>query len=165
MTKQITSTQLKAARNILNLGIRDIGLLLKVSKDTINKAELGKTRDFFSKHSASLTHFFERNHITFPTEHSIRFHPSENYIHLSYQKNECLTRFQLKASRLILSLNQSELAQAALVTKGVITRLEQLPNEVFVNPKNLLVITRLLSIFQQHNIDFPDPFYVLFKKL
>ena len=51
MNKYITCTQLRAARNILNLGVRDIGLLLKVSKDTINKAELGKTRDFFHKNS------------------------------------------------------------------------------------------------------------------
>lgn len=57
MNKYITCTQLRAARNILNLGVRDIGLLLKVSKDTINKAELGKTRDFFHKNSAGLIDF------------------------------------------------------------------------------------------------------------
>jgi predicted transcriptional regulator len=161
----ITPTQLKAARNVLNLGIRDIAILLKVSKDTINKAELGKTRDFFNKHSASLINFFERNQITFPTEYSIRFHPHKNFNQHSPTKQEYLTRFQLKTSRSIISLNQSELAKATLVTKGVITRLEQLSNEVFINPKNLLVTTRLLFLFQQHNIEFPDPFYVFFKKL
>lgn len=54
----ITALQLKVARNILDLGVRDIAVLLHVSKTTISKVELNKTRDFLLKHNAALVHFF-----------------------------------------------------------------------------------------------------------
>ena len=164
MNKYITCTQLKAARNILNLGVRDIGLLLKVSKDTINKAELGKTRDFFHKNSAGLIDFFERYNITFPTEYSIRYQPPKTDTQISLQNKNVLSRFQLKTARLVLSINQSDLAKAVSVAKRVITRLEKLPNDVLINPRDQDVVLKLKIFFEQHNIEFPDPFYVFFKK-
>ena len=60
--KIITNIQLRAARQVLNTGIRDIAKLLNVSKATISKAELGKTRDFFFKHRV-LTTFLRKCNI------------------------------------------------------------------------------------------------------
>lgn len=164
MNKYITCTQLRAARNILNLGVRDIGLLLKVSKDTINKAELGKTRDFFHKNSAGLIDYFERHNIIFPTEYSIRYQLSKTDIQIIHPDKNELSRFQLKTARLVLSINQSDLAKEVSVAKRVITRLEQLPNEALINPRDHGVVLRLKNFFELHNIEFPDPFYVFFKK-
>ncbi len=164
MNKYITCTQLRAARNILGLGVRDIGLLLKVSKDTVNKAELGKTRDFFHKNSAGLVDFFERNNIIFPTEYSIRYRLSKTDIQIIHSDKNGLSRFQLKTARLVLSINQSDLAKEVSVAKRVITRLEQLPNEALINPRDHGVVLRLKNFFELHNIEFPDPFYVFFKK-
>ena len=60
MSKNIHYLQFRAARNALNLGVREVAQLLKVSKATVNKADLGKTRDFFFKHSPALISFFEK---------------------------------------------------------------------------------------------------------
>ena len=60
MTQLLTNLQLRAARQVLNIGVRDLAKLLKTSKSTVSKAEQGKTRDFFFKNSAALIDFFKK---------------------------------------------------------------------------------------------------------
>jgi transcriptional regulator with XRE-family HTH domain len=162
MTKLINHYQLKIAKGILNLGVRDIGKLLNVNKSTVSNAELGKTRDFFYKNSAALIDFFTKNNISFPTEYSIRC--NEKVISLKSTDIKNITRFQLKSARLLLSLSQRNLAKEICVTERVIIRFESIANNQFINPKNPLVINRLLDLFKNAGIYFPDETYVFFKE-
>ena len=162
MTNHLNHLQLKAARGVLNLGVREIGSLLNVNKTTVNNAERGKTRDFFYKNSAPLVDFFRKNNIIFPTQYSIRYN-DHSTPHLSNHKKG-ITRFQLKAARLLLSISQKELAKKIGVTEGVIVRLELIDNNNLISPKNPLVIDRLINLFESSNIYFPDEMYVFFKK-
>ena len=164
MTSQLTYIQLKLARNILDLGVRDIGSLLNLSKSTINKAELGKTRDFFYKNSAFLIDFFGQHDITFPTPYSIRLDTECKGNVVRSPLNKCITKFQLKTARLILSYNQSNLALCLNTSKGVISRLELLENNYYINPRNTSLIDSIDSFFLQRGIDFVDPLYVFYKK-
>lgn len=160
--KNITNLQLRAARQILNLGVRDIARLLKISKATISKAELGKTRDFFIKNTPALRDFFESKQILFPNEYSVRITPtiadelSEN--------DDYLNRFQLKAARCVLQLSQQELATKAGIDKGIISRAELLNNSKIITSSKLGAIDEIKNVFYSHNIEFPDPRSIFFKK-
>ena len=164
MSKFITYIQLRAARHTLNLGVRDVAKILKVSKATISKTELGKTRDFLYKHSAALIEFFEHNNIIFPNEHSIRYIDARNTAKKIDQGENMLTRFQLKAARHILNINQNELANLVKIDKGIITRAEQLSNEEYIRPQDQSVILKFKTLFQQYNIEFSDHLSIFFKK-
>lgn len=162
MSKYITPIQLRVARNVLNLGVRDIADILKVSKATISKAELGKTRDFFYKHSPALLNFFEQKGIIFPSEYSIRY--ISNNLEKIDQTENSLNRFQLISSRHVMNLSQTKLAKAIGIDKGIISRAEQLLNEEFIKPQDDSIILKLRYFFQQHNIDFVDQLSIFFKK-
>jgi len=164
MTKYITHIQLRVARHILNLGVRDVAKILKVSKATISKTELGKTRDFLYKHSAALLEFFERHNIFFPNEYFIRYHINQEIIENVQKDDIGLTRFQLRAARYILNINQHKLAELINIDKGIITRAEQLQNTDFINPQDRAIVLRLKDMFQKHNIDFPDQLSIFYKK-
>ena len=161
--KKITYIQLRAARQILNIGVRELATLLKVSKSTISKAELNKTRDFFFKYNAALQDFFQKNNITFPTEFSIRFHPINNPQENMNSDNIILTKFQLKTARCILNVSQLELSYITGINKGHISRAEILDNTETIKPSDKEIIIKLRNFFIQQNIEFPDPFYVFYK--
>jgi DNA-binding XRE family transcriptional regulator len=160
MSKNIHYLQFRAARNALNLGVREVAQLLKVSKATVNKADLGKTRDFFFKHSPALISFFEKKNIFFPNEYSIRYGYPENRIESAF----LVTRFQLKCARSILNISQLELANLIKVNKNVISRAELIPNSDFINFLNVDTNLNLKNLFSKHQIEFPDPFSIFFKK-
>jgi len=164
MAKYITFLQLKAARQALNIGVRDIAKVLKVSKATISKTELGKTRDFLYKHSAALSDFFESNSITFPNEYSIRYKGINNLNSIPLLSAHSLTRFQLVVARYILSITQEQLAGLINVDKGVIARAEQLLNFEYIRPNDQTVMDNLNHLFNSCQIEFPDSLSVFYKK-
>lgn len=164
MINTITYLQLRSARQVLNLGVREIAKLLKVSKATISKAELDKTRDFFFKHSAALTEFFKNNSITFPSEYMIRFHPEEIISKVSMHNKAILTRFQLKGARHIVQLSQSELAQIVRVDKSIIVRAESINNQKNIKLSDESTILKIKNVFSEYNIEFHDPFSIFFKR-
>ena len=159
----ITNIQLRAARQALNIGIRDIAKLLNVSKATISKAELGKTRDFLFKHSARLVDFFQQNNIIFPNEYTIRLMQNESP--KIFNKNtEIITRFQLRSARCVLNFSQQNLANKLDIDKGIISRAELLNNFKKINPNSLEVIFNIKNMFLQYGVEFPDPYSIFFKK-
>ncbi len=159
MAKYLSYIQLRAARSVLNLGIRDIAEFLTVGKSTINKVELGKTRDFLHKHSAALTDFFTKNNIVFPTEYSIKY-----TIPPTHQENKSITRFQLKAARVVLNTSQLSFSQIINTSKSLISRAELLPNETYIKSINPQTILRIKDVFLQHGIELHEPNSIFFKK-
>lgn len=165
MSKYITFIQLRAARNVLNLGVRDIANLLKVSKATISNSELGKTRDFFYKHSPALINFFEQRNIIFPNKYSIRYVlPNSNPIETLNQEEGSLTRFQLITARHVLNISQQTLANFIGIDKGIISRGEKLSNEKYIKALDPSTILKIQTFYKQQNLDFPDPLFIFFKK-
>ena len=155
--------QLRAARQVLNLGVRDIARLLKVSKATVSKAELGKTRDFFFKNSAALRDYFEVHKIIFPNEYTIRLIPVDTQETLC-NNIDYLNRFQLKGARCILQLSQQTLALKSGIDRNLISRAELLTNAKKIIHPNKKAITQLKHVFNNHNIEFPEPYLIFFKK-
>lgn len=162
--KTLTYIQLRAARQSLNLGVRDVAKLLKVSKATISKAELGKTRDFFFKHSAPLIDFFYQKNIIFPNEYAIRLVLDDVPQLLNDNLIISLTRFQLKSARNVLNLSQQNLADNIGVDKGIISRAELLDNSQNINTSNHEVIINIRKYLLKQGIEFPDPYSIFFKK-
>ena len=163
MTQLLTDLQLRAARQVLNIGVRDIAKLLKTSKSTISKAEQGKTRDFFFKHSAALIDFFKKNNILFPNNHTICLaYPIEINSHAN--KSIKLTRFQLKSARCIMNLSQLNFSKLVGIDKGVLSRAELLDNIQFINPSDKTIINKIKDVFTEQNVEFPNPYSIFFKK-
>lgn len=156
--------QLRVARQVLNLGVRDIANVLRVSKAVISKAELGKTRDFFYKYSPALLEFFKSHNIIFPNEYSIR-HCINEAFKQDLQPSNSLTRFQLRAGRCIMNLKQYQLSKLIDIDTGVISRAEQLQNTDYIKPQDKSVIIKLHELFLKHNITFPDLVSVVYKKV
>lgn len=164
--KNITYIQLRTARQLLNIGVREIAAILKVSKSTVCKAEANNTRDFYHKYNAALLDYFKKNHIIFPTEFSIRYDSRDN-LHKNIQTSETeiiLTRFQLKTARCILNITQLELANLTGISKSQISRAEILHNSDIVKFSNMHNAVILKNFFIKQNIEFIDPLYVVFKK-
>lgn len=164
MTQLLTNLQLRAARQVLNIGVRDLEKLLKVSKSTISKAEHGKTRDFFFKNTPALLDFFEKNKIIFPNEYSIRLDCPIKRMLLS--NNECmqLTRFQLKSARCIMNLSQRSFSELVGFDKNILSRADLLDNTQFVSPSDKTIIKKIIEVFAKHGIEFYDPHSIFFKK-
>lgn len=161
--KKITYIQLRAARQLLGIGVRELGALLKVSKSTISTAEANSTRDFYFKYSAALIDFFETKNITFPTEFSIRYNPTENLQEQVKDSELKLTKFQLRTARYILNISQLELANILGFSRSLISHAELLNNTAFINFSNPENIIKLKVFFLQQNIEFIDPFYIFYK--
>lgn len=166
--KNISYLQLRAARQVLNIGVREIAKLLRVSKATISNAEHNKTRDFFFKHSAALIDFFKKHNIIFPNEYTIRYCPYEGLIDPTEQNLEnnitTINRFQLKIARCILNYSQQELAQFARIDKGIISRSELLENFINIKATDQETVERIKNVFLDHNIEFVNPYSIFFKK-
>jgi transcriptional regulator with XRE-family HTH domain len=164
MTQILTNLQLRAARQVLNIGVRDIAKRLKTSKSTISKAEQGKTRDFFFKYSPALIDFFKKNNILFVNNYTISLALPIEVNSYSY-KSIKLTRFQLKSARCILNLTQLNFSKLVGVDKGIISRAELLDNIQFINPSDKTVINKIKEAFTEQNIEFPTPHSIFFKNI
>jgi DNA-binding XRE family transcriptional regulator len=158
--------QLKVARCVLNLGVRDIGALIQTSRTTVSRLEnnIVKLCDMklADRRNIVLHEFFKKNGVIFPNEHVVTFCPSNNII----QKNNhscILTRFQLRAARIIINKTQAELAKIATIHPSIIIYAENQANEDCINPKDSRVIPNLITIFQQYGVNFPSNFSIIFK--
>ena len=78
--------------------------------------------------------------------------------------SDLLTRFQLKAARIITQQTQESLAQSIGVTRWVITSAEQLNNEEFLDFNDVDLFKDLKIQLEAKGVNFVDPFCVSFKK-
>lgn len=148
MHKLITSTQLKAARHALNLGVRDLSQVIKISKTVINDAENNKTRDFFFKYSPALIDYFAKYNVIFPNTHCISYK-----IHNTTKPEKAiLSRFQLKVSRSILCLSQEKLSSYFGIDRKVISKAERLKNNESISFSPNLT-SEIIKFFLDKGID------------
>ena len=94
--------QLKSARCALNLGVRDIGLLIQTSRTTISKLEQNtiniSNMRLADRRNLILQEFFKKNKIVFPDSYSIELDCFNGNISTAPLGVEAMTRFQLRIS-------------------------------------------------------------------
>lgn len=153
--------QLRAARSVSGIGVREIALYLGVSRTIVSRWDnMPSLTTIKSKvtNPEALIFFFKQYRILFPTENSISLNvdnPSEDL------NNIYLSRFQLRAARSILCLSQRELAEATKISQSIINYLESLSNEKLINSTSKEVDTTLFnSFFEKNGIMFPNTYSV-----
>lgn len=147
--------QLRAARSVLGLGVRDIGAYIGLSRSSISKIERREITTYLNidkEQNTILLKIFNDKRVFFPDENTIsyekEFKDSKDY----------LTRFQLRGGRAILALSQRELSENTCIEKNVLNFLENLPNTSCIYKAEELqnnVNSKLKDYFYQNNIFFP----------
>jgi transcriptional regulator with XRE-family HTH domain len=146
--------QLRAARSISGIGVREAGKILGVSHTTVSTWEQKLPLDDIKSlpHNTSiLIALFEENNIFFNTDTTISFN-TKNIVndHTSH-----LTRFQLRVARTGLGLTQERLAAYINIPKQVIAYLESKENNVYLHETPKLVDDLLIkNFFEKLGLNF-----------
>lgn len=154
----LTSFQLRAARSVLGLGVREVGDSISVSRTMISIWERQPALQVVQSKKTDvypLIAFFKERGIIFPNDLTISL-----VINLPKNTNH-LTRFQLRASRAALGLTQKELSLLSTIPMEIITYLESKKNDTYINSTPKEVDELLLkSFFELKNIQFLDDFTI-----
>ena len=153
--------QLRAARSVTGIGVKEIALYLGVSGTIVSRWDnMSPLKTIKSKvtNPKALIFFFKQHKILFLTENSISLDID------NLNTTEYLSRFQLRASRAILGLSQRELAEATKTSQGIINYLESLDNTYFINNTSKDIDTTIYKLyFEENGIIFPDNYSVTLK--
>lgn len=165
MNEYINYLQLRAARSALNLGVREIGSIIGVSRMTISKLENNKATLKHLKHGESrnntLVWFFKKKNIIFPNNYTI----CNSSIINNDQKTNTLTRFQLRSARAIVGIDRSAFRYMIGVEKGILEYAESFNNNEYINPRENDTNTKIQDKFSQYGVHFLGGNTVTFKKL
>ncbi|NDA91178.1 MAG: XRE family transcriptional regulator [Alphaproteobacteria bacterium] len=160
-TSMLKSFQLRVARSVTGIEVREVALYLGISRTIISRWENKPILDYIKTKKVSLESlffFFKQHGIMFPDEHSVRFVSQlkpYNSIHL--------TRFQLRASRAALGLTQDELADLTNTSRSIINYLEIQNNETLLNTINKDIDDLVFKkFFQIKGLLFPDSFTICY---
>ncbi len=159
----IKNFQLRAARAILGVGVRELGSCLGLSGATISLWENKNINNYLKTSDINiilLRKFFEQREVFFPDENTISLNP----VLIKQNMSHKLTRFQLRAARVILNLSQYELATHIGVSVQLITRAERLHNKDYIRPKETGVVLKIRSWFENNGIYFINDLSLSFKK-
>lgn len=154
----LNNIHLKLARNLLNIGVREIGELIHTSRTTVSKLEnnIIKISDMKlgNRRNAILKEFFNKKGVVFSNSYTLELNP-QNFP----PNNSILTCYQIKGARTILKQTQADLSNKTQIGISIIRRLEnkQCDNSQF--------ITHLKTTFEQLGINFPDKNTITFKTL
>lgn len=154
----LNTFQLRTARSVLNIGVREIGSIIGVSRTTVSVWE--NQRNFVSiKTSNTLISFFKENGIIFPSEKSIALDINAS------NKLNLLSRFQIRVARVAMNLTQQELAILLDIPLLLLNYLEKQHNNVYISstPKTINEFV-LRSFFEKNGIWFPEDFCVHLEK-
>lgn len=153
--------QLKAARSVTGIEVREIGLYLGISRTIVSRWERQEPHEKIRSNKVQperLIFFFQQHKISFPDERSLSLMLDKPV------KTKHMNRFQLRAARSCLGLTQDELAKEIGVSRSLINYLETQKNEVFLNQtKKAVSDLEIKGFFESKNILFPNSNIVTFK--
>jgi transcriptional regulator with XRE-family HTH domain len=159
--------QIRAARNALNLGVRELGSLVGVSRTIIYRLEHGTIKLNSQKQGVRFNDifiwFFKKNYITFNNNYSMSWDGVAEDPHP--KQIEHITRFQLRSARALLNQDRMLLSKTLQINVGVLERAEELSNSKYINPKDVSVAPAIKKYFLQQGITFPDNGRVNFKRI
>lgn len=150
----IKSFQLRVARSVLGIGVREIGHHLGLSGAAIS---IWEHKGNFENLKTSmnnillLNEFFKSHDITFPDDNSVTLHRE---IKKTNNEKGILTRFQLRASRTALNITQVELANLIGITRQVISRAEHLQNDQYIRPLEKGASLKIKNWFENNKISY-----------
>jgi len=148
--------QLRTARSVLGLGVRDIGTYIDLSRSTISKIErknINSILNITEKQNIILIKIFNDKGVFFPDTNTI------SCGNKGHTCNQFLTRFQLRGSRAILALSQRELSENLCIEKNILNYLENLSNDSYIatiEEHRLIINSKLKNYFYKNNITFPN---------
>lgn len=155
--------QLRIARSVTGIEVREVALYLGVSRTIISLWEKQPPMDNIKTKKASpeaLLFFFKQHNILFPDKNTVKFNSP-----LKLEKSDHLSRFQLRASRAALGLTQDELGKLTSTSKSIINYLETQSNETLLNTTNKDIDDLIFkNFFQTKGLIFPDNFTICFIK-
>jgi transcriptional regulator with XRE-family HTH domain len=147
--------QLRVARSVTGIEVRELALYLGVSRTIISRWEkqpplsVIKTKRVSGK---TIIFFFKQHSIGFPNDNTVTYN-SDQFI----RQSDHLTRFQLRGSRAALGLTQSKLADLTNNSVATINYLETQSNTSFLNETNKDIDDlKLKSFFHESGISFPN---------
>ena len=148
--------QLRTARSVLGLGVRDIGAYINLSRSTISKIErknINFILNITQEQNIILVKIFNNKGVFFPDTNTISYGNNRR------TDNQFLTRFQLRGSRAILALSQRELSENLRIEKNILNYLENLSNDSYIattGGHQLIINSKLKNYFYENNIRFPN---------
>lgn len=155
----LNSFQLRVARSVTGIEVREIALYLGISRTIISRWEKKTSLEEIKTKKvspSSLVFFFKQHSIIFPDHNTVIFRSEKKPITSSH-----LSRFQLRAARAALRLTQEELAQETCISKSVINYLETHSNETMINSTNKVFDDLLFTdFFKSKGLLFPNCFSI-----
>lgn len=161
----LTAFQLRVARDVLGLGLRELAEYLNVSRTTVFKWEHQQNLSLVHtvakvENAVLIKPFFEERGIMFTNENTISLKTSI----FPTPTTGALTRFQLRAARTATRLTQDELSVHLLTQRIVINYLERQNNSTYINTTSREIDEILIkNIFEKYGIIFPDDFSISLK--
>jgi DNA-binding XRE family transcriptional regulator len=155
----IRAFQLRAARSVTGLGVREIGAYCDVSRTTISSLELLKSHKILKLARAkvnALIFLFEQYNIFFPDEDTVKMKvKQEHYI-------DYLSRFQFRAGRSILQLTQAQVGSFVDASFSRISKIERTKNENCVSIGTEVDISLCRAFFEGQGLIFPEKYTISF---
>lgn len=155
----LNTFQLRVARSVTGIEVREIALFLGISRTIISRWEKYHALEELKTQKApleSLVFFFKQHNLTFPDKNTVMFHSA-----LKPFVSEHLSRFQLRAARAALHLTQEKLAQEVGVSKSIINYLETHTNETLINTTKKTIPDLLFTeFFKSKGFVFSDVFSI-----
>jgi transcriptional regulator with XRE-family HTH domain len=157
----LNSFQLRSARSVTGIGVREVASYLGVSRGSISNWENQSAFKILTNKAITpdgLEFFFAQYHITFPDQYSIKLNIEDT---IPSGQTEGITRFQLRAARAALNLTQEQLANYLQLQRPEISYLEEHRNAFFLeHNKRSMDCKRIKLFFEQKGINFINNFSV-----
>ena len=157
----INNIQLRVARTVLKLGVRDIAKMLNADKSTIYKAEFNIHKSFLLKHNTALIEFFKSKNIIFPDQYSVQYSCPNNE---DLSNDTLTTSFQLRVARCITDISAKKIGKALGLTTRFVGRNEKLPKCQAFKAEDKEHIDKLNDFFIEQQIMCKANNIILFKK-
>ena len=161
----LTAFQLRVARNILGIGLRELAQYLNISRTTVFKWEHQENLKLLHnttkvKNIILIEPFFENKGIIFSNGNTVSLKTDI----LPIPNTGSLTRFQLRAARTALCLTQEKLSEYLMIPRIVLNYLERQQNLTYLNTTPKTIDELLIKdFFEKNSILFPNDFSICLK--
>ncbi len=154
------SFQLRAARSVIGIGVREVALYLNISRTIVSRWEnlpALTTLKSTATNPEALIFYFNQYKIQFPSSLGISL-DTNNFKNNSIK---VMSRFQLRASRAILGISQKKLAELTNTNQSTINYLEVLKNTDCISNITKNINTRIYKdFFETKHIRFPNDYSI-----
>lgn len=146
----LTVFQLKCARYVLGIGVRELGSFLDISRTKVSNLENMDINSYLSistEQNNLLMRLFNDKSINFPNSFSVELKSNA----LFYPNN--ISRFQLRGARSTLRMSQQDLSSELGIKKSTLNYLESQDNSFLIDDSIAsFSIEQIISFFQRKGL-------------